>query len=59
VCSAEDSGIMQHILIATNFIFLLFDMAKLQTFFESTKQKTIYFTNSIEIVEYVKFLHLN
>jgi predicted nucleic-acid-binding protein len=59
VRSAEDSDIMQHILIVTNFIFSLFDEAKLQTFFESTKQKSIYFINSIEIVEYVKFLHLN
>jgi hypothetical protein len=59
VRSAEDSDIMQHILIVTNFIFPLFDEAKLQTFFESTKQKLIYFINSIEIVEYVKFLHLN
>lgn len=57
--SAEYSGILQDIILLTvNFIFFCFVGANLRTFFKSTKQISIYFLNSIEQVEYVKFSHI-
>jgi hypothetical protein len=50
---------IQGILHIITFILFPFDGAKLQTIFLITKEKSIYFINSIELIEFVKIIKKN